>query len=212
MAVRTLLLLVTLPSLAIAAPLDLAQFTDRDDTSAGWKQFRKVGAVTLWRRPVAGTSYYELRGQVDVPVAPEIAAAEVWASITEGDMATLKRREVLRKRDNELLIYDQINTPVVSDRDYTILIRRIVDGNRIQFRCITVDGIGPPPQKGFVRVPIIRAGWMVEPDGHGGSRIWYFSYSEAGGNITALIARGAQQDRAEADVTRIRDRILKRKP
>ena len=105
-----------------------------------------------------------------------------------------------------------INTPVVSDRDYTVVIRRIVDGPRIQFRCITVDGIGPPPQKGFVRVPIIRAGWMVEPDGKGGSRIWYFSYSEAGGNITALIARGAQADRAESDVTRIRDRILKRKP
>ena len=57
-------------------------------------------------------------------------------------LATLKRREVLAESPTELLIYDQIHTPVVSDRDYVIKVTRTHDAarERTEFRCTSEIG------------------------------------------------------------------------
>jgi hypothetical protein len=102
---------------------------------------------------------------------------------------------------------------VVSDRDYTITVRRIYDParRRTQFRCETHNQLGPAAAAGYVRIPMIRAGWSVEPDGKGGTRLYYFAYSEPGGLIAAFVARGAQADRSFADVVRMALRLLQQR-
>ncbi len=195
----------------VALGLDLAQFTDRPDAEAGWSKYVTKGGVTLERRAVAGSKFYEHRAVLELPVDPAHAAAEVWAALRGSDMDSLKQRQILRESADELLIYDQIRTPVVSDRDYTITVRRIHDPlkQRTEFRCETHNELGPPPASGHVRIPIVRAGWMVEPDGKGGTRLHYFAYSEPGGLIAAFVARGAQADRSLADVIRMALRLLR---
>ncbi|HEY1586490.1 MAG TPA: START domain-containing protein, partial [Polyangia bacterium] len=106
-------------------------------------------------------------------------------------------------RADELVIYDQIRTPVVSDRDYTIVVRRRTAGARIWFECETANERGPAPVRGYVRIPTIAAGWYVESDGSGGTRLGYFAYSEVGGSVPAWMVRGAQADRSVADVVRM---------
>jgi hypothetical protein len=90
-----------------------------------------------------------------------------------------------------------------------IEVRRLFDKllQRTQFRCATVSGIGPPVAKGHVRIPIIRAGWMVEPGANGGTRLTYYAYSDPGGLITAILARGAQADRSLADILHMTKRL-----
>jgi hypothetical protein len=192
-----------LVSLLIAEP-QLAQFTDEN---AGWKAYKSSEGATVERRKVPGSSFYEHRAIVDVPVDPERAAAEIWTALRDGDMDSLEHREILRASEDELVIYDQIRTPVVSDRDYTITVRRIHVGARVEFRCATANELGPPPAPHHVRIPFLRAGWMTEPDGHGGTRLSYFAYSEPGGLIGAWLARGAQADRSLADVIRMVRRL-----
>ena len=198
---------------AAAEPPQLAQFSAIADASAGWKVHATKEGVTLERRAVAGSSYYEYRAVLDVAADPEQVAKLIWQGFRSGDMETLKRREMLRDTENELLIYDQIKTPIVQDRDYVIEVKRIYrpDSRRTEFRCATVTGVGPAPAPGHVRIPIIRAGWMVEPSGSG-ARITYYAYSEPGGYITALIARGAQGDRSMADVLRMKKQVRSLQP
>ncbi|HRI55356.1 MAG TPA: hypothetical protein PLW65_34720, partial [Pseudomonadota bacterium] len=73
--------------------------------------------------------------------------------------------------------------------------------------CTSVSGVGPPVAAGHVRIPIIRAGWLVEPGAASGTRLTYYAYSEPGGLITALLARSAQADRSIADILHMAKRL-----
>jgi hypothetical protein len=123
-------------------------------------------------------------------------------------MENLKHRDILRQSENELIIYDQIRAAVVSDRDYVIRVRRIHDParHRTEFRCESTSE-GPPPARGYVRMPVIRAGWIVEPNGRGGTRLTQYAFSEPGGWVSAWLVRGAQADRSMADVHRMLRRL-----
>jgi hypothetical protein len=178
------------------------------DAGAGWSTYATKDGVTLERRHVDGSRFYEHRAFVElVAIAPERAADEIWRALRGGDMDSLKHRDILAERADELVIYDQIRTPIVSDRDYTIVVRRARSGARVTFECTTANDRGPPPQKGYVRIPLIAAGWFVEPGARGGTRLGYFAYSEPGGSVPAFLVRGAQADRSLADVVRMVHRL-----
>jgi len=178
------------------------------DARDGWSAYATRDGVTLERRRPEGSRFYEHRAVVDVPgVTPARAGDEIWRALRGGDMDSLKHRDILSERDDELVIYDQIRTPVVSDRDYTIVVRRRRVGARVWFDCETANDRGPGPQKGYVRISVIAAGWYVEPDGKGGTRLGYFAYSEPGGSVPAWLVRGAQADRSLADVVRMVARL-----
>jgi hypothetical protein len=178
------------------------------DARDGWATWATKDGVTLERRRPEGSRFYEHRAFVELPaVAPERAAGEIWRALRGGDMDSLKHRDLLAEGADELVIYDQIRTPVVSDRDYTIIVRRRRAGARVWFECQTANDRGPPPQKGYVRIPLIAAGWFVEPSPRGGTRLGYFAYSEPGGSVPALLVRGAQANRSLADVVRMVHRL-----
>lgn len=178
------------------------------DARDGWSTYATKEGVTLERRRAEGSRFYEHRAFVELPtVAIDRAAEEIWRALRGGDMDSLKHRDILAERADELVIYDQIRTPVVSDRDYTIVVRRRRAGARVWFECETANERGPAPQKGYVRIPSIVAGWFVEPSARGGTRLGYFAYSEPGGSVPAWLVRGAQADRSMADVVRMVHRL-----
>lgn len=206
------LVFVALVSFAAHASADepaLVQFTSVDDATAEWSFVSNQNGVNLERRTVPGSKFYEHRAVTIIPMAPERVVEVVWSTIREGDMENLKRRQVIRETPTEIVMYDQIHAPVVRDRDYTLTVRRISDParNRTEFRAVTTNELGPPPAAGHVRIPIIRAGWVVEPDGAGGTRLACFSYSEPGGLLGAWLVRGAQARGAAADVVRMSRRL-----
>jgi len=59
--------------------------------------------------------------------------------------------------------------PVVADRDYTVRVRRRDDAEAHTYvmEALAAPDLGPPPQKGVVRVTRIVASWRVEPSGTG---------------------------------------------
>lgn len=208
-----LLALALIFSARASANPSLAQF-DHDDASAGWKSAASRDGLTVERRVVPGSAFHEYRAAADVALPPARVADEVWRALRDGDMDSLKHREILHATADELIIYDQIRTPVVSDRDYTIRVRRLFDAasGRTQFRCQTANALGPPPARGYVRIPLIAAGWMTAPDGHGGTRLTYYAFSDPGGAIPAFMVRGAQQDRSLADIVRMTQRLRRLSP
>ncbi|MCA1665762.1 MAG: hypothetical protein LC659_16085 [Myxococcales bacterium] len=193
---------------ALFVALLLAVHIGDIDARDGWATYAARDGITLERRRAEGSRFYEHRAIVDIAgVTPARAADEIWRALRSGDMDSLKHREILSARDDELVIYDQIRTPVVSDRDYTIVVRRRATAGRVWFECETANERGPAPAKGYARIPTIAAGWYVEPDGSGGTRLGYFAYSEPGGSLPAWLVRGAQADRSMADVVRMVARL-----
>src|SRR5262249_38996204 len=107
----------------------LVQF-DRDYDGARWRTDATKDGPVRERRRVAGSPFYEYRAVVGVQLDPSLVADEIWRSFHEGDQENLRRRDVLRESSDELLVYDQIHTPVVSDRDYTMMVKRVFDPAR----------------------------------------------------------------------------------
>ena len=175
----------------------------------GWRTVTERNGVTLEKRPVADSRYFEYRARGHTTVAAAVAAQRIWSGIGDERSPPLKHRSVLRRGEDELVVYDQIHTPVVSDRDVTIRLRRVSDARtgafEIQFE--STAELGPPPAAGYVRLPKVRGAWRIEPDPAGGANLAYLCYSEPGGAIPAFMVRGAQQDQTIDEFERVLNRV-----
>jgi hypothetical protein len=175
---------------------------------AGWTTFDSRAGVSYAKRAVAGSPYNEYRAVVAIATPPPEAARVVWSAITEAIPPAVKKRTVISRDNDEMIIYDQIRTPVVSDRDVTIRIRRLVNGEGIEIRFQSANELGPPPASGFVRLPVVRGRWILLPE-PSGTRLIYECYSEPGGTIPAFLVRGAQQSEVAKDVERVLSRLTR---
>jgi len=139
---------------------------------------------------------------VSAPVSPGAVLSHMWRFISEGRSPIIKKRQVLKQEPAELLFYDQAKAPVVSDRDYSLLVRKLSEPTsyRYQMTFETANQLGPPVDPKHVRIPAIRGHWLIEPAGPGGSRLTYQSFSEPGGSIPAFMIHGAQFDQVVQDV------------
>jgi hypothetical protein len=164
--------------------------------------------IVVEKRAVPGSKFMEYRARATTPIRPEVVLRGLWTGLTEPPQGTVKKREVIRKSDTELVFYDQVKTPVVSDRDYTMRISQSRDEKSgvLQVRFETANELGPPAASGFVRIPVVRGSWLIEPSEAGGAKLTYQCYSEPGGSIPAFMVRGAQQNQVVTDMRRILDR------
>jgi START domain len=179
----------------------LAPMARAGSCPAGYDEVARSGAMVECSRAVSGSSYLEYLVLTSVTLAPDSVASRAWARILEKATPGLKKRDFLVSEPRRLVFYDQIKTPVVSDRDYTCEAIR-VDGpsGRIGVRFATRNDLGPPLEPKYVRIPSLRAVFTFEPDGKGGTNLSYSSYSEPGGSVPAWMVRNAQAKHALADV------------
>jgi hypothetical protein len=187
-----------LVAFALSTPAGAAASDD------GWQRVRDKDGVTLEKRAVDGSRFLDYRARGHSTASPEAAVMKIWGDIGGPQSPTIKKRTVVRRTDDEVVVYDQIHAPVVSDRDVVIQIRKVADGRgsfEIQFQ--SAPELGPPPAKGYVRLPMVRGRWRIDPDGAGGSHVQYTCYSEPGGSVPAFLVRGTQQDNVFEEFVRV---------
>jgi hypothetical protein len=173
---------------------------DTDWHAAGTKN----GAV-YEKRAVSGSKFLEYRATMEVPVAPAEALQKIWSLIVNEPPPSNHRR-VIRQTDDEIVVYDQIDTPVVSDRDVTLRIYKMARPEALEVRFESNEALGPPRDPKRVRLPVVRGAWTIEAV-PGGSRLTYLCYSEPGGSIPAFMVRGPQRDHVTIDVERVLGRL-----
>jgi hypothetical protein len=173
----------------------------------GWRVMHERNGITLERRSVEGSRYYEYRVRAHTTVAPAVAVERIWSGIGDERSPTVKHRTVVRRAADELVVYDQIHAAVVSDRDVIIRIRKVTEGSAFELQFESTSELGPPPAAGYVRLPMVRGSWRIEPAAEGGSNIAYRCYSEPGGAIPAFLVRGAQQDSTLDEFERVLTRV-----
>jgi hypothetical protein len=191
----------------VASGLALAAFLSSSSLVAEepWKLQTTKDGLKLERRAVAGSSYYEYRVKTESPASPKGVVDGLWSGFTEELPSAIIKREFLSRTENEMVVYDQIRAPVVSDRDMVLRIRKVARSNTgvIEVSFQTTDQVGPPPNPKMVRIPAVRGGWTIEPRPSGGSSLTYTCYSEPGGSVPAVLVRGAQEDQVFLDVQRV---------
>lgn len=171
------------------------------DNQAPWKVHKVKHGITVERRPVLGSQFYEYRVIVSAKLPPETVIEQMWSKVLE-ENPYIKKRQILKQEPDEYVIYYQIRTPVISDRDYTMRIRRISDAKnrRYELTFDTANELGPPLEKKFVRVPVIHGIWQIELGESESSRMSFRTYGEPGGSVPAWMTHGAQVDQVIRDV------------
>jgi len=185
--------------LFIGARLGRADDGPTLSADTGWQRVSEKDGVTLFSRSRVGSSIKEFKGTGVISAAPG-AVEKVLQDV--GDYPTfmpyVTEVRVISRDDGNFLVYQRLNVPFVSDRDYTLRVEHGITngpGGVIIYRDTwqTADEAGPPPRRGTVRVRNNEGSWLLEPVGGTSTQATYQIYTDSGGVIPAfLVNRGSQ--------------------
>ena len=174
----------------LAAPLSLLA-----DTS--WRQDRKVDSLNVEYREVDGSPFHEYRITTESALPLDKLCNAVWGKNAKvaGDF---KKRVIIKETDSERWTYEQVGVPLVKDRDCLMHVTLVkpAETGRCEVKFETTTNPAYPPDPGYVRVPAVRGYWTLNPVREGYVAVTYVVYSEPGGAVPALFARGGQRDAA----------------
>lgn len=172
-----------------------------------WKSVSDKDGIRVEKRGVAGSKFPEVRAAGHSTLPPGRLAAAIWANRADGKFTRKSRRlrQVISETDTVRVVYEQIRTPLVSDRDFTARLVRSTDAKGVFHVEFTTVDEGPPPNPKLVRLPRVHGSWSVTPAADGGCDVVYIVYSEPGGSIPAWMVRGAQIDTAGDVVVEVID-------
>ncbi len=166
-----------------------------------WEVTSSKNGVTVSKRKVSGSKYYEYQLIANAPAPPAVFQDKLWKGLLDDAPPTVEKRQVIRKSENELVVYDHIHAKVVSDREVVLRLLRWTENGSYFMTFDTANELGPPPDGKRVRLPSVHGRWTITPDGSG-SHLVYQCYSEPGGTVPAFLVRGAQQDQITTDLKR----------
>ena len=120
---------------------------------------------------------------------------------------------VLRRENDSVLVYQRLDVPLLSDRDYTQRVwqttREGPAGTTYQFKWGPANDQGPPPKPGILRIERFDGGWLLEPNGAESTRATFFVFTDTGESLPPFIAnsgsRGGVAKLFEAMRKRVKD-------
>jgi hypothetical protein len=156
--------------------------------SRGYELLRREHAVSVYRRRGGGP--VDLAAEGRLPASAERLQAVL---IDYGRHAYFVKgvaeSRVLWKGQGQLLVYQRLDLPLLSDRDYTLVVSWGRRGRLlfVHFEC--ANQRGPSPRAGVVRVSLHRGGWLLRPTPGSGTDARYQVELGLGGSLPGWVAR-----------------------
>ncbi len=118
---------------------------------------------------------------------------------------------VLKRDKNTVLAYQRLEIPMVSDRDYTLRSQNAkwlgADGLIYRIRWTPANDEGPAVKEGVARVSVCEGGWLLEPDGEGGTRATYAIFTDSGGSLPPFLTNSGSRIAIRKVFEAIRKRV-----
>ena len=192
MRVLTAIALVAIAGSASASPR-LEHVTDTKDGIAVYAHMdkKKQEGVTL------------ARGVIRAPLD------KVWTVLIDLDryvtfMPYMQASRVVKRTDKHVWQYCRTDTPVVSDRDYTLkfTVKKAAGSGESRIDWVIDNAAGPPPVDGVVRVQLATGSWRLKPvNGGKHTQFKYRLNTSPGGSIPLWVAHLGNK-RAIPDIIR----------
>ncbi|MGI9086373.1 MAG: SRPBCC family protein [Chthoniobacterales bacterium] len=177
-------------------------FALADDTektaSAAWKEEASAHGVAIYSRMRAGTSLKEFKGVglIEMPPAVVFAVLDDTQAYPTFMPYTAECR-VLKREGDEVVAYQRLDLPFVSDRDYTLESKHErgvgPDGHSYRIHWQAANELGPAVRPGVQRVKFCQGGWLLEPQGPHSTRATYSIFTDSGGALPAFIANNGSR-------------------
>jgi Polyketide cyclase / dehydrase and lipid transport len=173
----------------IALAVSAAEPTSKED----WKLVKQTNGVAVYSRahPESHLKEFKAIGEIDAPsqvVHKVIDDVEAYASF----MPYTAECRVIKRKDDSILTYQRISPKIVSDRDYTLLIKQkswpVENGLAYLNRWEPANENGPAEKPGVFRVTKCEGSWLLEPTDDGKTRATYSVFTDSGIVAPAFIA------------------------
>jgi len=177
----------------------------------GWSVTMQTSDITVYERSRKGSSLLEFKAVRILPLSSDV----IKRVIDDVDqypnfMPYVAEARVISRSGPNLVSYQRISPPFVSDRDYTVRVNcetwRIAGGNCFCNKWQTANDLGPAEKSGVSRVKVTEGSWLLEPDGDGSkTRVTYHVFSDSGGSLPVSITNAASRNA----IPKLFDSILK---
>lgn len=180
----------------------LAQPAGVFENADAFEVLESKAGLTVQARAIQGSKFSEYRVVTETPYPVEALCEHIYEWGTKGsDHPGVKLHKVLKDTPDDRVVYDQLEQPVVSDRDYalTVVRRREPDGS-CGIRFWTSNELAPAKPSGFVRMDKLWGSWRFEPLDGGKARLTYTLFSDPGGSIPPFLVHGPAKSAAKESV------------
>lgn len=170
----------------------------RAEENAEWKQESSDKGVIIHSRVRAGSELREFKavGAFEATPATVFAILDDSAAYPSFMPYTSECRVLKREKDS-VLAYQRLEVPLVSDRDFTLRSLNAKwlgpDGAIYRIRWAPANDEGPGEQDGVARVNVCEGGWLLEPNGAGGTRATYSIFTDSGGTLPSFITNNGSR-------------------
>ncbi len=171
----------------------------RADSAPAWRLDGVYDGVRVERRDVPGSSFDELRLSIfSSSDIQRLCDAVYPPRLSAKPERRFKQQVLLRETPTERWTYEQVSVPVFSDRDYVMhaKLEQPASSGHCSVAFQSEEDPAHPPVRGLVRIPVIRGHWDIFPVAPGKLSVQYRIFSEPGGGVPALLARGGQRSAA----------------
>jgi hypothetical protein len=173
--------------LGIALPIFAAEPAD------DWKLAKQASGVAIYSRAHAGSHLKEFKafGEVEASthtVHKVIGDVEAYPTF----MPYTAEARVIEHNHDSILTYQRISPKIVSDRDYTIRIKKrswpAETGVAYLSEWKAANEHGPAEKPGVFRVKLVDGSWLLEPAGPNKTRATYYVFTDSGIAVPQLLA------------------------
>lgn len=158
-------------------------------------EFTKVEeaeGVVVEARAVRGSELVELRLTTTTTKSPNsLCDAAFGDGKFDPAEPDLKSRKIISESADERVTYDQIDPPVVSNRDYAARAKRIRMGPdvcKVTFEA--ANEVAPSKPSGWVRITKLRGEWRFDRREDGKTQVTYLVFTDPGGSIPVFMVEG----------------------
>lgn len=158
---------------------------------AEYEKVTETDGVTIEQRSMPASKFVELRFTTLTDKTPRsLCDAAFGDGKFDPKEPDLKARTIVQESADERVTYDQITPPIVSNRDYVVRARRLVEGANCRMTFEAANELGPKSPDGWVRVSKLRGYWLFEPVEGGKTKLTYVVFTDPGGSIPAFLVEG----------------------
>jgi hypothetical protein len=141
--------------------MDLVPLT-RALSGQGYSVTGRDRGVTVYRRQ--GSSIVELAAEGGFTSPP----ARVRAALLDYPrhhrlLKNIAESRVLARGKDSLVVYQRLRLPLISDRDYTLIVSWGADGRTLWLKFCCGNSRGPNPRPSVIRVSTHEGGWLLLP-------------------------------------------------
>jgi len=163
-----------------------------------WKLAKQTNGVSIYSRTHPGSKLKEFKaiGEIDASTKTVNNVLDDVESYSSFMPYTAECR-VLKKNDDTIISYQRVSPKIVSDRDYTLRIRKkswpTEDGLAYLSEWSPANDQGPKEKPGVFRVKLCEGSWLLEPAGANKTRATYSVFTDSGIVVPIFLANAISE-------------------